>query len=95
METASGLQAKIAKLDAIISSLMDTALVAVANGDTVQYNLDTGQTKISKVYNEPSAILNAIKGYETLRKYYINQLTPRNVRLVDSRNFIPRRYGRN
>lgn len=87
METCTTLKAKIAKIDAIIDSLLTTALKSVGNGDTVEYTLDDGQTKINKVYSSTASVTNAIQEYEKIRIMYVNRLQGRHVRLVDSKNF--------
>jgi len=92
-ESCTSIKAKIAKVDIIISSLMDTALKSVMNGDTVEYTLDTGQTKINKVFSTTQSVTKAIKDYEAIRTMYVNKLNSRVVRLVDSKNFNRGSYG--
>lgn len=92
-ESCTSIQAKITKIDAIISVLFDTALKSVANGDTVEYTLDTGQTKINKVFTTTQSVTKAIKDYEAIRIMYVNKLKSRVVRLVDSKNFNRGNYG--
>lgn len=82
---------QIAKIDTIINSLLTVGLTSVLNGDTAQYSLDTGQTKVMKTFNNPKAITDAIKEYRSIRQDLVNMITPRSVRLVDSKNFG---YGR-
>jgi len=92
-ESCTSIKAKITKIDAIISALMDTALKSVMNGDTVEYTLDTGQTKINKVFSTTQSVTKAIKDYEAIRQMYINKISSRVVRLVDSKNFNRGSYG--
>lgn len=92
-ESCENIKAKVVKIDAIISSLMDTALKSVMNGDTVEYTLDTGQTKINKVFSTTESVTRAIKDYEAIRQMYVNKLNSRVVRLVDSKNFNRGNYG--
>lgn len=80
-------KAKLKKIDAIIDSLLNTALKSVANGNTIEYTLDTGQTKIHKVFSTTKSVTDAIKEYESIRQMYINQMSSRVVRLVDNKNF--------
>ena len=84
--TCQSITDKIAKIDIIIDSLLTVALVSVMNGDTAQYTLDTGQTKISKSFNNPKMVTDAIRDYEAIKQMYANKLTPRMLRLVDSKN---------
>lgn len=84
----------IKKIDNIINSLLDTALKSVLNGDTVEYTLDTGQTKINKVFSSTSSVTKAIEDYRKLRQVYANMLSSRVIRLVDSKNFNNGNYGR-
>lgn len=87
LQPTADIQAYITQLDTIINSLFTVALISVGNGDTVQYSLDTGQTKIQKTYSSPSAVTDAIWEYRKLRQDYVNMLTPRAVRLMDSKSF--------
>ncbi len=93
-ESCTGIKAKITKIDAIISALFDTALKSVANGDTVEYTLDTGQTKINKIFSSTESVTKAIQDYEKIRQLYVNKISSRVVRLVDSKNFNNGSYGR-
>jgi ASC-1-like (ASCH) protein len=93
-QSCTTIKAKIAKIDAIINSLFDTALKSVANGDTVEYTLDTGQSKINKIFSSTESVTKAIKEYESIRQMYVNKITSRVVRLVDSKNFNNGNYGR-
>lgn len=87
MQDCASIEAQIALIDGIITSLFQVALISVGNGDTVQYSLDTGQTKIQKTYSNPKAVTDALWEYRRLRQALVNSLQPRNVRLVDSKNF--------
>jgi hypothetical protein len=86
-QTKAQVKAKIAQLDIIISSLYDTALVSVGNGDKIMYKIDTGQTKQEVEFSTTDSIVKAIAGYEKLRTMMEVKLHPRNVRLMDSKNF--------
>lgn len=79
---------KITKIEAVITALEDSALKAAANGSVSEYSLDDGQTKIRTVYRNATEVANAITAFETIRQRWINQLNGRQVRLVDSKNFI-------
>jgi len=81
-------RAKIARINVIITALEDSALKAAANGSVSEYSLDDGQTKIRTVYRNAAEVANAITAFETIRQRWINQLNGRQVRLVDSKNFI-------
>ncbi len=94
LQSCEDIKSKIVKIDAIISALMDTALKVVLAGDTVEYTLDTGQTKISKVLSTPDSVMKAIKDFETLRVMYLNKISSRVVRIVDSKNILNGFYGR-
>lgn len=92
IESATTLQEKIAKIDAIIVALEATALTAAGNEDLTEYSLDNGQTKIKCVYRGSESIIKSIKAYEQMKQMYVNRLNGRRIRLVDSKNFG--RYGR-
>jgi hypothetical protein len=76
----------IAKIDAVISELLVTALPSVQNGQYAEYEIDTGQTKQKVKYNDPSEVVNTISLYRKLRKQYENDIIPRRVSLVDSKS---------
>jgi len=78
---------KIAQIDAIIESLINTALVSVGNGNMIQYKIDTGQTKQEVEYTTPGQVTAAIKEYEKIRQIYNNKLTPRTFKLTNYKNF--------
>lgn len=87
-QTAAQITAKIAQIDAILSSLYNTALVSVGNGDVAEYEIDTGQTKQKVKYTSASSVTNAISEYEKIRDMLRAKLSPRQVRLMDSKNFM-------
>lgn len=92
-ESCTSIKAKIAKVDAIIDSLFNTALKSVGSGNRVEYSIDTGQTKQKVVYSDVNSITKAIKEYETIRQMYVNKITGSEFRNVDQRNL--RRGGNN
>lgn len=79
--------ANIAKIDALIASLANTAMTSIANGNMIEYELDTGQTRTRVIYSKVEAISTTWKHYEDLRQRYVNMLTPNDIRFVDSKNF--------
>ena len=79
--------AKIAKIDEIIDSLMDTALVSVGNANRVKYEIDTGQTKQIVEFTTPKQVTDALDMYEKMRQRYQNKLIPRTFKLTDHKNF--------
>ena len=85
--TQAQILAQIAQIDALIDALTTSAITAAAKGDIFQYKLDTGQSKTDVTYRSGSEIRAAIQEYENLRQFYVNKLSPRSVRLVDSKNF--------
>lgn len=87
LQSASTIQGKIEKIDAIIDSLLTVAMSTVGEGNIAEYELDTGQTRNRVKYNSQSSVMAAIQNYENLRQRYVNQLTPRMVRLMDQKNF--------
>jgi len=93
LRSCADIKAKIAKIDEVLASLTDVAIVAAMNGDTIEYTLDTGQSKIHKIFSSQSSIKKSIMDYEQLRTYYVNKLSTRVTRLVDGKNFRGQRYG--
>jgi tetrahydromethanopterin S-methyltransferase subunit B len=86
-DDATTLQERIAKIDTLIDSLLDVALVCITQGNIAEYEIDTGQTRNRVKYNSQAQIMASIDAYDKIRQKYINKLTPRKVRLVDSQNF--------
>lgn len=85
--TRAQILARIAEIDAILDALFITALTSVKNGNIFQYKLDTGQSKTDVTYQSAAEVQSAIKLYEDQRQRYQNMLSPRMVRLADSKNF--------
>lgn len=86
-QTRAQICTKIEQLDAIIASLYNTALTSVGTGNYVKYKIDTGQTKQEVEYSTTESVVKAIASYEKLRQMLQNKLTPRVVRMMDSKNF--------
>jgi len=78
---------KIAKMQAIINVLEETALKAATSQNIDEYWLDDGQTKIKTVYRGMKEIMAGTTAIDTLMQRYINRLQGRVVRLVDEKNF--------
>jgi len=88
VNSAQSLQDKIARIDAVITLLLDNMAVAAAgNAEFKEYSLDDGQTRIRAVYNTIVDIERSIYSFERLKQLYINQLNGRITRLIDGRNF--------
>lgn len=92
-ESCTSIKAKIAKIDAILDSLYETALKSVAKGNRVEYMLDDGQSKQRVVYSSTTSVIEAIKGYEALRNMYVWKLRGGVYRNVDERNLKFRGNG--
>lgn len=86
-QTREQICAKIVLLDALIDSLYTTAITSVANANIIEYEINTGQTKQRVEYSTAAQVEKAIDGYEKLRDKLRVKLTPRVVRLIDSKNF--------
>jgi hypothetical protein len=94
-ESCTSLRAKIVKIDAIIDSLLTTALKSVGKGDKVEYMLDTGQSKQKVVYSSITSVTAAIREYEDIRQMYEDKLNGSlnsEYRNVDQRNLRRRNY---
>ncbi len=94
IDSATDMEDKVNKIDAIINALLDISLTAVGKQDIVEYTLDDGQTKIRTEFRGVSAIARAIDDYEKIRQRYFNRLNGRTFRLVDSKSVLSR-LGRN
>lgn len=86
---SASLRAKIAEIDALINELFNTAMRAVTNGDTAEYELDTGQTKVKKKFTTAGSVAAMIEDYEKLKIMYENKLykTTGVFQLRDKTNF--------
>jgi hypothetical protein len=91
---ASSTRAKIARIDEIISALLDSAADAATNEGVSQYTLNDGQVIVNASNRSSKSIMESIKSFESLKSYYQQQLTGRVMRLVDSKNFSRKRSGR-
>lgn len=100
IESATSLQDKITKIDALIDLLFTTATKAALGDNISEYMLDDGQTIIKTVYRGADAVAKSIQDLQKLREI-IQATLNRNsngsvIRLVDSSNLTGRnRNGRN
>jgi spore coat protein CotF len=86
-ESKQSIKDKIAKIDAIIDSLMTTAMTSVTSGNIAEYQIDTGQTTNRVRYTDINQITTTITNYEKIRQMYVNKLVGRKHILVDGSNF--------
>jgi hypothetical protein len=95
IDSRQSMRDKVRAIDAIIDSLILLATTAADNpsGQAVieEYSLDDGQTRIRTKYRTVQDIITSIDKFERIRQMYINRLTGRMIRLVDSRNNIGNR----
>lgn len=84
--TRTEILALIASLDALIDAMMTQALLSVNDGNVVEYELDTGQSKQKVKYSDANQVMNAVRKYEALRTYYQNKITPRQLRAIPGKN---------
>jgi len=92
VESATTLQARIERLDLIISSMEIQAVASAASsGKFDEYSLDTGQSKVRTKYRSPAELQAAILAWDKLRQTLIarlnNQRTGRVIQLRDHKNF--------
>jgi hypothetical protein len=93
IESVSGYAAKAMAVDAIINSLLTLAATEAGQNGVSEYSLNDGQVQIKTVRRGSTAIMQSIKEFEKLKQYYIEKASgTRMTRLVDSKNFIGRRY---
>lgn len=83
IQSATSLEMKISRVEAIICALEDQALAGAANADITEYSLDDGQTKIRTVYRNPESIMRSINVYEQYLERLYGKLNGRGYRLVD------------
>lgn len=87
IQSATTLRAKIAAIDAIIDALEAQAIDAVATQNLTEYQLNDGQTIIRQTYRGAGGIAKAIEDYERIKQRYVNRLSGRVFRAMDSKNF--------
>ena len=93
IESTATRQERIAAIDTIIDTLLSAAASAALNSDLMEYKADTGQTKVSRMFRDPSAIAAAVMSFEKIKVMYVNRQNGRMTRLIDSRNLPPIRWG--
>lgn len=85
-ETATSIQDKITKIDAIIDALYETAVKAASNDHISEYMLNNGQTIIKANYRGAESVTKSIQAFETLKAMLQNKLQGRTFRLIDSKS---------
>jgi len=94
VQSATSLQDKLTKINAIIDVLYSSALNAAGNNDITEYSLDDGQVKIRTVYRDSGQIMKSIDVLERQKQSVLNQLNGRITRHIDSDNFRRFNNGR-
>lgn len=87
IDSATSLQDKITRIDAVIDALFTSALKAAATGNVSEYSLNDGQTQIKTVYRSVAEVKQAITDFEAIKTMYVERLNGRVVRLMDSKSF--------
>jgi len=93
IESCKDARSKITAIDAIINALLTTAMEAATTGNVMEYDLDTGQTKVKCMYRSPQEVMNAITTMQAIKEHYINTINGRSMHLVDGKNFRLPYYG--
>lgn len=87
INSATELRTKIERIESILTAMEELLVTAATTDNKKEYEFNDGQSKVRLVYNGVKGITDGIQGLETLKQRYINQLTGRKTRLVDSKNF--------
>lgn len=92
VESASGLEARITRIQNIITAMeIQAAASAGTAGKFDEYSLDTGQSKVRTKYRSPAELQAAILAWDALLQKLIarlnNQRTGRVIQLRDHKNF--------
>lgn len=77
------LEAKVAKIDLIISALEDVMINSAANRETGSYSLDDGQTKINRTFRSSKEIADSIEAFMRIRNIYVRRITGGRVQLIN------------
>lgn len=90
IDCSTGVNDEIARIDAIITALMDAELnSAINSGDIEEYSLDDGQTKVKTVIRDPEKITKSIAALERRKNHIINSnCIGRVVKLRDKDSFL-------
>jgi len=86
MDTCANIQARIDKINLLITSLLDTAMKSVSRGDKIEYSIDTGQSKERVVFSSLESVTKAIENYERIKQMYQGQLHGNSFTNIDSKN---------
>ena len=88
-DSTASLEARIAQVDAIIDTLMNTVMEAALTGNITEYQLNDGMTTIRGIYRDPNQVEAAIRGMERIRNIYLKRLNGSGqIRLVDKKSFV-------
>lgn len=78
IESATSLQERLARIDAIILALENQMInYGAGSADIEEYNLDDGQVRIKTIYRSVDKIALAISNYESIRERILNKLNGR------------------
>lgn len=87
IDSATSLDDKITRIDAIIDALLTTALKSATSDHLTEYELNDGQTKIKASYKGTDAIFTSINVLERAKQMYVNRKNGRCFRLVNYKSF--------
>ena len=91
IKAAQGELAKIQALETLITTLLDTTLVAALDPSTAttqELMLNDGQSIVKTIYRDPGELIGYVKQLDNLKQLYKNRLQGRTQQLKSSDNFI-------
>ncbi len=77
IESATTLETRLTRIEAIIEALELRAVASIANEDVEEYSVDDGQIKIKTLYRGSEKIAKAIQAYEVVKQRILNKLNGR------------------
>ena len=91
-ESCTSIEAKIAKIDAIIDSLYVAMAKVAGTANRVSYKIDDGQTVQEVMYTSAKSIEGAINAFENQRQRQVNKLVGNVAQNIGSKNLNRRRF---
>lgn len=88
-QSSQQIKDRLIVIDKIIIALENSILTSSEAGDVgiVEYEIHTGQTKQKVRHTEADSMINSLLKWQKYRDFLAVKLSPRNVRLVKSKNF--------
>jgi len=74
IRSASNVEDQIKKIDQSISALLDSMLDSAAKSGMMEYEMDSGQSRVKVKYRNPDQINKTIAGLQAYRTALVNEI---------------------